>query len=449
MAMSFLPAPWAFTKTKQQPKEHIYAKISDQQKTNLLRISLKFSPSKDWIRTMAMRHEMILIFLFLGALFLAMNVFVIHSSVVDQQREHFALLSLRNGITSRLAQNRTSVVKESGQSGFHDAHEVLAKGTSDSVASNDDEHHQHNNNMVIPNIITFTHAKNLLNEDLSVSLNNKDDQKKKDILELRVLQANVRHIIRLHPGAQIRFLTDTDCIERVRRVYGTNTSLATELIKYFQKETTGMYKADLCRGVALYETGGLYFDVDLGVRMNVWQALQEQEQQQKTGNPTQTTTTFATIRVHSQSHHKGALFQAFIAAAPQHPILKRYVELFVDYYQGKLPQYRGKPLGVVLLKQAYDEEVAKNERFVQSTQLWHEVLYPTQWQSTLLKHVPPPTWGTRRACKFIVVSHLQQEMDESTGKWAIVNVTVPFYSRIAGSRMCPLSATTTTTAKLT
>lgn len=438
-------------KDRQQPNEQKYALSSNHKNPDFLRTWFKCSLSKDWIRTMAMRHEMILIFLSLGAFLLAMNVVVIHSSVVDQQREHFPLLSLRNEITNPLAQNRASFVNESGQSEFQDVRDVVVKGPSDSVASlsNDadqqqQQHHNNNNTMMIPNIITFTHAKNLLREDFSLpSTNNIEDPETKDILELRVLQANVRHIIRVHPGAQIRFLTDTDCIESLRRVYGTNTSLATALVESFQQETTGMYKADLCRGVALYETGGLYFDVDLGVRMNIWKALKEQEQQKDMRTPT----TFATIRVHSQSLQKGAFFQAFIAAAPQHPVLKRYVELFLDYYHGKLRQYRGKPLGVVLLKRAYDEEVAKDERLEKSTQLWQEVFYSTQWQRTLLKHVPPPTWGTRRVCKFIVVSHLQKKMDESTGKAVIANVTVPFYSRIAGSRMCP--ASTTTTANLT
>jgi hypothetical protein len=42
------------------------------------------------------------------------------------------------------------------------------------------------------------------------------------------------------------------------------------LIEYFMDEPLGMYKANLCRGAALYETGGLYFDADLGVCMNVF-----------------------------------------------------------------------------------------------------------------------------------------------------------------------------------
>jgi hypothetical protein len=35
----------------------------------------------------------------------------------------------------------------------------------------------------------------------------------------------------------------------------------------------GMYKADLCRATALWETAGFYFDVDLGVRMNLFRVL--------------------------------------------------------------------------------------------------------------------------------------------------------------------------------
>jgi hypothetical protein len=194
-----------------------------------------------------------------------------------------------------------------------------------------------------------------------------------------------------------------------------------------------MFKGDLCRGVALYETGGLYLDADLGVRVNLFGAL---------GNSTE----FATVRVHGRSRHAGAFFQAFVAASPRHPIVGRYVDLFLDYYDGKLPEYRGRPLGVVLLRRAHDDVLAERPSLGPSVELWQEVQYNFEWRDTWLRHVPPPTWGTRRACKFIVVADPRLVAPPQGDKTAPARekagpLVVPLYSRIAGSRMCPVNAT--------
>lgn len=252
----------------------------------------------------------------------------------------------------------------------------------------------------IPPILIFTHYVDLLHtplEDLPDDGNNNKD-------ELRVLQQNVHHTIHLHPEAtSIRFLTDTDCVQSIRDAV---PEYAHVLIPYFQNETAGMYKADLCRGVALYQTGGLYFDVDLGVRTNIFAVLNRH-------------TEFVTIRVHKDSLHPGGFFQAFIGVAPRHFIMKRYIEQFVRYAQHQLHDVDG-PLGVLFLQRAYHDHPPEH------CELWQEILYHPDLQHTILKDVPPPTWGKRRACKFIVATK------------AKLPLIVPFYSRIGGSRMCPL-----------
>jgi hypothetical protein len=289
--------------------------------------------------------------------------------------------------------------------------------------------HQH----AIPNIIIFTHRYNLLDTDVVQELTLSSEEERNELL---ALQRNVRHSISLHAEARVRFLTDDDCVKSIRAVLGDDTPL----VQYFLSEPQGMFKADVCRGAAMVETGGLYFDVDLGVRMNLWEVLR-------------TNTTFATVRVHPQSTHRGAFFQAFIGATPGHAILQRYVELFLQYYQGKLGSIDG-PLGVLLLKRAFDEildeegpdeareatvseEKSSNKTFdvsvADTTEIWQEVLYIPELQKTLLKDIPPPTWGTRRACKFITITS------------PTFPVTVPFYSRITGSRMCPPSENQTQT----
>jgi hypothetical protein len=290
-----------------------------------------------------------------------------------------------------------------------------------------------NHTHAIPNILIFTHRYNLLHEHHLENYNLSEEE----LLELTSLQNNIKHTIDLHPGATIRFLTDNDCIQSIIAAMGGTSSPASSLlVDFFRNEKTGMYKADLCRGAALWETGGLYLDTDVGVRLNLWNVLN-------------TTTTFCTVRVHSQSKHRGAFFQAFMGASPQHAVIARYVQLFLEYYQGRLKKVVDGPVGVILLKRAYDQivkEEGDQQKLTKSsgvasslirfsvtgtTEIWQEVLYLPELQHTLFKEIPPPVWGTRRACKFVVLSspHLP--------------VTVPLYSRIAGSRMCPAAAVAT------
>jgi Glycosyltransferase sugar-binding region containing DXD motif len=309
----------------------------------------------------------------------------------------------------------------------------------------------------IPHILIFTHSVNLWN--YSTTANNNNNMTSEESDELLALAANVHSIAERHPTAQVRFLTNDDCVASIRAfvrlVQENRSSFATttvhidadELIRYFHKEPRGMYKADLCRGTALYESGGVYLDVDVGVRLTpLWDVLQP-------------ATEFATVRVHRQSHYPGAFFQAFIAATPRHDVIQRYVELFVQYYRGSL-QLKPGPLGVLLLKRAYDEIQAIQQLQMQeapstsrssvgatnstsqpalktthlnaTSEIWQEILYAPQLQSSILSHVPPPVWGRRRACKFVVATAPR------------LPLVVPLYSRIAGSRMCPRQTNATT-----
>jgi len=272
----------------------------------------------------------------------------------------------------------------------------------------------------IPNVLIFTHYQNLLLPTTNVRTKQEKvvvDDDGDDDDELLVLQQNIHNIIDLHPKATVRFLVDSDCEHSIRNALGNDT----KLVNYFRQESQGMYKSDMCRGAALWETGGLYFDVDLGVRMSLWDVLGPR-------------TSFVTVKVHERSKQRPGFFQAFIGATPHHPILRHYLELFVQYYEGKiqlstrlLPDPKKHMLGVRLLwmaYQKYEQEQQQHRVTTKSTgivELWHEDLY--------LPHkfpfIPEPTWGTENACKYLVVAN---------EGWPPV---VPLYSRIAGSRMCP------------
>lgn len=317
----------------------------------------------------------------------------------------------------------------------------------------------------IPDILIFTYRINLL-ETVFDFVKTPHKKLTKQQKELLALQRNVRNIIQLHPTSKVRFLTDKDCIKSIRAVfhgrdYATATADGEELIRYFIAEKEGMYKADLCRGAALYETGGLYMDVDLGVRMNLWQVLR-------------TSTEFATVRTPREFHDAPGyfFFQAFAAANPHHPVLWRYVQLFLRHYRGEnlgrarlfessSPPFRWmlrllqrvgpfswnekkiritELIGVILLRRAFDEIQAEQQsaqgeetdpasartHLDLTTELWQEEKYEPEYQETLLSHVPPPKWGPDWNCRYVVVSSLRKPL------------TVPLYSRILGSRMCPM-----------
>lgn len=268
-----------------------------------------------------------------------------------------------------------------------------------------------------------------------------------DELEELTLAVNVQHSIDIHNRSsskedqlQVLFWTDQDCIESLQRTRPT-------LVPHFETEREGMYKADICRGTALLEHGGFYLDVDVGVRHDLWKDLRPD-------------TKFVTAKVHQASNwvHKG-FFQAILGASPHNPVLKRYLELFEMHYDGRAKIKKG-PLGVLLLKRAWDQIQSEHEKNPNQT----AIAVPTELYQELLYHengildsgknkgvlFPAPTWGKRRACHFVVAGiandpsnvELVLETGSSSSskkgdeKKREIGLQIPVLSRIPGSRMC-------------
>jgi len=257
-------------------------------------------------------------------------------------------------------------------------------------------HHYH----AIPPTLIFTYHTNLLTTPESQL---KDEE---DI----ALAQNVKNTISLHNAtgeATVRFLTDEDCLQSIRATLGPNTTLT----KYFTEETHGMYKADICRGAALYETGGLYFDVDVEARTSLFEAVSP-------------STEFVTTLVHKDSNHRGKFFQAFIGSLPGNPIFTRYLELFVLYYEGVLKM--DGPLGVYFLRMAFDAVVGHTPDS-ETIDLFQEVRYHPK----SFPHIKRDHWGKRRACQMMVVAP-----PKKFANWERKEALVPMFSHANGSRMC-------------
>ena len=137
-------------------------------------------------------------------------------------------------------------------------------------------------------------------------------------------------------------------------------------------------------------------------------------------------TEFVTTFVHKDSNHLGGFFQAFIGVIPRSTIMKRYLELFVLYYEGEL-KVNG-PLGVYFLRMAYDAIIGKthDNNDDGTIDLWQEVRYTPE----RFPYVKRERWGKRRACQMLVVAKsLKVEGFER-------EETVPLFSHANGSRMC-------------
>ena len=248
----------------------------------------------------------------------------------------------------------------------------------------------------IPNIAYITYNLNLLERDA-------DQLEGEDV----VLAANVRNTMALVEHTSFRFLTDEDCIDLLQNYSKERKDgRSHKLEEYFRNESRGMIKADVCRGVALYNTGGLYFDVDLQVRINVWDIID-------------TDTDFVVPLVHKDHKVHDSFFQAFIGVSKESSrlIMSRYLDFFLEYYEGEREVTKTKSIGVVLLRQAYDHEVHVMKNTHHNSLFWREVLY----SKDRFPDIEEPV-GERRACRFVV-------FDKITN-------TIPFYSRVRGSRMC-------------
>ncbi|KAL7471544.1 hypothetical protein ACHAXS_011850 [Conticribra weissflogii] len=285
----------------------------------------------------------------------------------------------------------------------------------------------------------------------------------------------------------VSFLSDVDCIEAIEKS-------EPRLVPHFQNEARGEFKADICRVAALYLEGGYYFDIDIGVvapinfdfipiqsenpLKDAFSGLKERRKYSKLGNlaDEDSFTTFASVY-----NKAGRLFQAFTAAMPQHPVLQKALEYLVAYYEGYLeavlPQFilehganytygipsRKKPQGLgvgpltlkLALRATEEEEWEKFARsLLDESNGKSSYGVQTSLNSAVANDVDP----SKKYSRFLYEISLEDKLVKQSGifknvplqdanyvkkvRWCnfvcFEGAQVYFYSRIKGSKGCPL-----------
>lgn len=131
--------------------------------------------------------------------------------------------------------------------------------------------------------------------------------------ETGIIAENVRMIIRMHPKWNVIFDTDVTCLDKINKMLKL-----TEVVAWYNDpQTLGKHKSDLCRLVQLYREGGVYVDNDLELLMPLPSEILRGD--------------MATVL----SVDPGTIFQALVAAVPEHSIVFKSLTLFVEVIQGK------------------------------------------------------------------------------------------------------------------
>jgi hypothetical protein len=136
------------------------------------------------------------------------------------------------------------------------------------------------------------------------------------------------------------------------------TQAEPRLLQYFNNETEGAFRSDICRIADLYLKGGFYMDND----MRSMEAVMLPDH-----------ITFSTVLENNEQN----FFQSFLASTPKNPVLKKALQVMLGHYEGthKIRRegrvYSG--MGTATLKDAYDLAVKEDPSIGEKTRFLREI----------------------------------------------------------------------------
>ena len=128
----------------------------------------------------------------------------------------------------------------------------------------------------------------------------------------KILLTNMKRTVRLFQNitgdaSEVEMWNDDNCLTAFKELHMKE---GLPLAFAFKTEVVGMVRSDLCRLVMLYNHGGYYFDTDIAPLAALPRLLDPRA-------------TFVTVRTSERSLSGGGFFQAFLAATPKHPVIRR------------------------------------------------------------------------------------------------------------------------------
>jgi hypothetical protein len=217
---------------------------------------------------------------------------------------------------------------------------------------------------------------------------------KSNILETKeppIFYENVQRTIKMYreawgePDAPVWFLDDDDCRAAI---YAAKPNL----IKYFDWEFNGSWKADICRVAALYLTGGYYFDIDMEV-VKPWMPSRN--------------VAFATV----DQPDTLRFFQSFLVSEKRGRLMEESLDEMLIFYE-KRKNRKDTLLGPDTLKWAV-ESVPRGDRGEMAFLLEEDIVLEEETDSLLRRE------GVGFGCDYVVTDPVTKERI--------------FYSRIVGA----------------
>lgn len=171
----------------------------------------------------------------------------------------------------------------------------------------------------------------------------------------------------LRGNMTVHFYDDKACRNAVKQEHAL-------LLDHFDMETSGPYRADMCRGAALLKHGGHYFDLDMKVRTDTTKLIShgttfvsvvmrldaQEERHLRLTDPDGSTDRLAA----------GQFFQAFIAVTPDNAIMRYYMEEMTRWYNTQGTSGKDERLlGPAAIHDAYLRAMQES---TQQVQLWYE-----------------------------------------------------------------------------